>query len=161
MARLPDLGPRGEGWVLVQLVLLTAICLAGFAAVPAAGWSGAPRIAEAALGAVAIAIGVVLAIRGVLDLGASLSPFPRPTDANCLVETGAYRFVRHPVYSGLVLAGIGWGLFTASLVAVGLSVLLLLWLDLKSRREEAWLTAQHPGYAAYRMRTRKFLPFVY
>ena len=115
----------------------------------------------AVLGCLAIAAGGLLAIRGVLDLGASLSPFPRPTNANRLVETGAYRRVRHPVYAGLVLAGIGWGLVTASLVAVGLSLLLLFWLDLKSRREEAWLAARHPGYAAYRTRTKRFVPFVY
>lgn len=161
MAPLPDLGPRGEGWVLVQLVLLGAIGLAGLAALPAGGLSTGPRVPEASLGGLAIVGGAFLAIRGVLDLGASLSPFPRPTETNRLVETGVFRFVRHPVYAGLVLAAIGWGLGTTSLVAIGLSLLLLVWLDLKSRREEAWLAIRHPAYAAYRTRTRKFLPFVY
>jgi protein-S-isoprenylcysteine O-methyltransferase Ste14 len=142
-------------------MLLAGIGLAGLAALPASGWSGAPRVAEAGLGCLAIVGGALFAFRGVLDLGASLSPFPRPTNANRLVETGAYRLVRHPVYAGLVLAGVGWGLVTAPLVAVGLSLLLLFWLDLKSRREEAWLAARHPAYAAYRTRTRKFVPFVY
>lgn len=161
MPQVPDLGPRGEGWVVGQLVLLAAIGLGGFAALPTAGWSSALRTAHAGLGSVAIAIGALVAIRGVVDLGASLSPFPRPTGLNRLVETGVYRYVRHPVYAGLVLSGIGWGLITASAVAVGFSILLLLWLDLKSRREEAWLATRHAGYAAYRSRTRKFLPYVY
>ncbi len=161
MARLPDLGRRGEGWVLVQLVLLTGIGLAWLAALQAAAGSGGVRVAEMALGSLAIATGALVTIRGVLNLGESLSPFPRPSDANRLVESGAYRYVRHPVYAGLVLASIGWGLLTASLVAIGLALVLLVWLDLKARREEVWLTARHPGYAAYRTRTWKFVPFVY
>ena len=161
MARLPDLGPRGEGWVLVQFVLLVGIGLAGLAALPAIGWSGTARITQAAGGGLAIVFGIFTVIRGVLDLGAGLSPFPRPSPANRLVDSGVYGYVRHPIYAGLVLAGVGWGLLTASLVALGLALLLLVWLDLKSRREEAWLVARHPGYEAYRARTRKFVPFVY
>ncbi len=96
-----------------------------------------------------------------MALGSSLSPFPRPTVANQLVETSAYRYVRRAVYAGIVLAGIGWGLLTASFQATLLSFVLLLWFDLKARREEAWLAARHPSYAAYRARTRKFVPFLY
>jgi protein-S-isoprenylcysteine O-methyltransferase Ste14 len=77
------------------------------------------------------------------------------------VESGVYRYLRHPIYAGLVLAGLGWGLVTAAPAAIALTLLLLVWLDLKARREEAWLAARHPGYEAYRARTRKFLPFVY
>ncbi len=155
------MGPRGEGWVVVQLVLLAGIGLAGLTAFPDAGWSGPSRVAAAGLGGLAIASGLLVAIRGVLDLGASMSPFPRPGEANQLVERGVYRYVRHPVYAGLVVAGIGWGLVAASLPAIGLSLILLLWLDLKARREETWLAMRHPGYAAYRTRTRKFVPFLY
>ncbi len=143
------------------MVLLGAIGLMGLAALPAGGLSSGTRVLEAVFGGLAIAGGAFLAVRGVLDLGASLSPFPRPTETNRFVETGVFRFVRHPVYVGLVLAAIGWGLVTTSLIAIGLSLLLLVWLDLKSRREEAWLAVRHPAYAAYRARTRKFLPFVY
>jgi len=160
VTRIPDLGRRGEGWVLVQLALLAAIGLAGFAALPA-GSSGPQRTAELVLGGLAMAAGGLVAVASVLALGASLSPFPRPTVANQLVETGAYRHVRHPIYSGIVLAGIGWGLLTASFQATLLSFILLLWFDLKARREEAWLAARHPSYAAYRARTRRFVPFLY
>ena len=161
VARIPDLGRRGEGWVLVQLALLAGIGLAGLTALQGADWSSGPRILGAGLGALAIAGGAFVAFRGVLDLGGSMSPFPRPTGENRLIDTGTYRYVRHPIYSALVLAGVGWGLLSASLIAVALSLLLLVWFDLKARREESWLAARHPGYAAYRVRTKKFVPFVY
>jgi hypothetical protein len=34
-------------------------------------------------------------------------------------------------------------------------------LDLKSRREEVWLTQKYPGYAALARRTKKFVPGIY
>ena len=158
---VPDLGPRGEGWVIGQLVLIGAIGLAGLLALPVADWVGPVRIVSVAVGVLAMGAGGLLAVRGVVDLGSSLSPFPRPRASNQLVMTGAYRYVRHPVYSGIVLAGIGWGLVTGSLTALGLSVVLLGWFDLKSRREEAWLAARHADYRAYQARTHRFVPFVY
>jgi protein-S-isoprenylcysteine O-methyltransferase Ste14 len=140
---------------------MAGIGAAGVAALPGAGWSGISRTIEAGLGGAAIVTGMLLAIRGVLDLGGSLSPFPRPSSANRLVDSGAYRYVRHPVYAGLVLAGLGWGLLTAAPIAIALTLILFGWFDLKARREEAWLVARHADYAAYRTRTRKFVPFVY
>jgi protein-S-isoprenylcysteine O-methyltransferase Ste14 len=38
---------------------------------------------------------------------------------------------------------------------------LAVWMDLKARREEAWLLARYPGYAAYRARSRRFVPRIY
>ena len=161
VVRIPQLGPRGEGWVLGQLLLLAAIGGAGFVALGQPFVIDAGRLALAASGTVAIIAGAIVAVRGVLDLGSSLTPFPRPADANRLVESGVYRYVRHPIYSGIVLAGIGWATVTTAPAAAGLSLVLLLWFDLKARNEEAWLVERHPGYARYQARTRKFIPFVY
>ncbi len=47
--------------------------------------------------------------------------------------------VRHPIYGGLVLASLGWGLLTASPATIGAAIVLLGFFELKSRREEAWL----------------------
>jgi protein-S-isoprenylcysteine O-methyltransferase Ste14 len=46
-------------------------------------------------------------------------------------------------------------------VALGLAGALLVFFDLKSRREELWLVDQFDGYAAYRRRTRRLLPWIY
>jgi protein-S-isoprenylcysteine O-methyltransferase Ste14 len=158
MTRLPSLGPRGEGWVAVQLVIFVVIVLSGSAG-PA--WSGAPRIVGAAVGIAAILIGAVLAVRGVIDLRDALTPFPHPLPGAPLVQDGAYRLARHPIYGGLVLGAAGWALVTASAPAVVLAGALFLFFDLKSRREEAWLVDHFPAYEAYRRRTRRLIPFVY
>jgi len=77
------------------------------------------------------------------------------------VEAGPYRFVRHPIYGGLVLAGIAVALIRASLPVALLTLALAVVLDVKRRREEAWLVDRYPGYADYRARTRALIPFLY
>ena len=158
MSRLPSLGPRGEGWVVLQGILLVAIAACGL--LPPV-WAGPARVVTAAAGAALIALGVILAVAGMRDLRENLTPLPRPRDTGELIETGAYRLARHPIYGGLILASLGWGLAIAVPVALVLAVGLLAFFDLKSRREEAWLVDRFPDYPAYRSRTRRLIPFVY
>lgn len=159
--RLPTLGPNGEGWVAAQLVLFAIIALAGVRQLVEQGSGSAWPAAALVVGLGAIAVGGFVAMRGVWDLRASLSVFPRPVAGASLIETGAYRFVRHPIYSGLVLGAIGWGLVTGSLAAIGTSGLLFLLFAGKSRREEVWLSAEHPEYEAYQRRTKRLIPWIY
>ena len=157
MTRLPSLGPRGEGWVLIQGVLLVVVAAAGWSLGP--DWSGPLRLAGAIVGVALIAGGSVLAFRGVVDLGGALTPLPRPRDDAELVESGVYALVRHPIYGGLILVGFGWAIAQASFVAVALAAVLAGFLLVKSMREEAWLTHRFPAYAAYRARTRRLIPW--
>jgi protein-S-isoprenylcysteine O-methyltransferase Ste14 len=155
----PALGPRGEGWVVAQFALFAAIALAGLDAARE-GWASVGPVANA-LGLAAIVAGCALAAWGGWSLRASFSPFPRPIAGAALVQTGAYRLVRHPIYSGVVLAGLGWGVSTGSPLVVVLTGVLFVLFDLKSRREEVWLEEVLPGYPAYRARTRRFVAWLY
>jgi protein-S-isoprenylcysteine O-methyltransferase Ste14 len=155
MTALPSLGRHGEGWFAVQVLLLVAIGLAGLAG-PA--WGGPPRVATLALGLALLALGGLQALRGLLDLGPNLTPFPRPRSDGELVERGIYGRVRHPIYGGLILGAFGWGLFMASVLAIAGACLLVAFFGLKSLREEAWLRERYPAYAAYARRTWRFLP---
>jgi protein-S-isoprenylcysteine O-methyltransferase Ste14 len=68
---------------------------------------------------------------------------------------------RHPIYTGIILAGLGWALFHTNLVTLALAVVLFVFFDIKSRREERMLLRKFPDYAAYRQRVKKLIPFVY
>lgn len=155
---LPDLGPHGEGWFLIQVVLFVAIWAAGWLG---PDWHGSVRIATSFVGAIGFAAGGVLALRGFVDLSENLTVFPKPKANATLVDTGAYGLVRHPIYGGLILMAAGWALIRASGPALVAALILWLFFDMKSRREERWLTEKFDDYAAYRARTHRMLPWVY
>ena len=159
--RLPSLGPRGEGWVIGQAVLLVAVAnlgLPGLGALPprtAAGW------ATVLLGLAVMAGGLLIGRRALRDLGRSLTAVPHPREGATFVDTGIYRVIRHPMYAALITTAFGWVLVTTSVPAAVGTAALALWLDLKSRREEAWLLGHYPEYEAYRRRTHRFIPGAY
>jgi protein-S-isoprenylcysteine O-methyltransferase Ste14 len=156
--RLPSLGPRGEGWVALQSVLLVVLVMSGTLG-PAA--AGPVRAAMLIIGAALAAAGIGLGVAGVLQQRRQFTTLPRPRSDAALLVGGPYRLVRHPMYGGIVLAGFGWALVTASPVTLGFAVVAVAFFDLKSRREEVWLEDQFPGYPAYRARTRRLIPFLY
>lgn len=112
-------------------------------------------------GAVLAIAGIALGFAGLAKLGRNLTPFPRPREGAALVESGAYAIVRHPIYAGLVFAAFGWGPGWRSPVTVAFAAVLLVFFDIKSRREELWLVESFPQYAGYKRRVRKLIPFIY
>jgi protein-S-isoprenylcysteine O-methyltransferase Ste14 len=155
---VPALGRRGEGWVVLQLVLFVLIALAAW-------WSvsegGEPPLALRLVGAAMCAAGLLVLVWGVRTLGSFLTPFPRPTERHELMTGGPFRWVRHPIYSGVLLIALGACLLSGSWLAFAFWLALCVLFDLKSRREELWLAQRHPEYLGYRKRTRKFVPWVY
>ena len=91
----------------------------------------------------------------------ALTAVPHPLPEATLVEHGAYRFVRHPIYGGLILGALGLVVITPWPGTFAAVALLAIVLDLKRRREEIWLAERYPGYAAYRGRSKALIPFLY
>ncbi len=158
MISLPSLGPRGEGWVVVQFLLLGMIVLSGLLE-PRAEGESAQLLGF--VGLVCMPVGAAVLVRGLLDLGRNLTPVPRPRPDARLVVGGIYRLVRHPMYLGLLLTAAGWALATASPRTLALAVVLAIFFDLKARREEAWLRERYPTYDTYVARTRRLIPWLY
>ena len=157
---LPRLGPRGEGWVAIQLALIVLVPLSALTGVY---WP--ERVAG-----VLTVVGIVLLVVGLsflvlafarLTLARAMTVFPRPREHAALAERGIYRLVRHPIYGGLILMALGASLVESPLALITAALLAVV-VDLKSRLEEEWLVGRQPGYAAYRERTpRRFVPGIY
>lgn len=108
-----------------------------------------------------MAFGGIVAVVGVIALGRHTSPFPRPSEHARLVRHGIYRWVRHPLYSSLMLVALGWALFWVSWPALLAAGALVVLLDLKARREEEWLSGRFAEYEEYRRGTKRFVPGVW
>ncbi len=154
-------GRRGEWYVVVQLLLFVAV---GFGPRTAAGmpaWTGSLAVFASPTGVILMLAGAGLMLAAFTNLGKGLTPLPYPKDNGQLIQTGVYGFVRHPIYCGVFALALGWALFVRGPLTVMYAVFLLLFLDVKSRREERWLSAKYPAYADYQKRVRRLIPFVY
>ena len=143
----------------VQGVLMAAILLSALVGL---GWPDELVVAAYAVGAVLLLLGSLLLVAGGLRLGPSLTPMPKPRAGQELTTTGIYGLARHPMYGGGLLFALGWSTVFGSVVGLVLTVMLVPFIELKSRREEQWLVERYPDYADYRRRTpRRFIPYLY
>lgn len=148
---------RGAGYVVAQAVLMVAALLAP-AFARADGWP----VALAVAGAIVAAAGIGMAAAASVTLGRrSLSPFPKPRTGAVLVSHGIFSVVRHPIYTGLTLLVLGWGLAWSGPVTIVGALVLLVFFDVKARREERWLVATFTEYTEYRRQVKKLVPLVY
>lgn len=154
-------GKRGEWYVAVQLVLIAVVFFAPRTLPGLPAWP-APLDGIGTFGGAALILaGVCLFLAGLFALGPNLTPLPHPKSNATLVQTGPYRIVRHPIYSGGLLLAYGWALVVHGWLTLAYATILLIFLEVKSTREESWLAERFPEYRDYRRRVRKLIPFVH
>jgi protein-S-isoprenylcysteine O-methyltransferase Ste14 len=124
-------------------------------------WSPRAQAAGRLAGGLMLFSGTLLAVAGTFNLGRKLTPFICPKADSVLLEKGAYRLVRHPIYSGLLQIGFGWGLWIHGWLTLSYGVLLFMVFDLKSRREEEFLCRSFPDYPVYSSKVKRLIPFIY
>jgi protein-S-isoprenylcysteine O-methyltransferase Ste14 len=114
----------------------------------------------AAIGAVVFASGLALAVWARIHLGRNWGmPMTQRVEPE-LVTSGPYRFVRHPIYSGLLLGIVGTALAT-DLLGLIVAVVLTAYFYYSASVEEKNLIATFPAaYPAYRTATKMLIPFV-
>jgi protein-S-isoprenylcysteine O-methyltransferase Ste14 len=145
---------RFRGWVLVG----TQFALLAILVVAPTGTAWALPDAIRTLGTLGRVIGATAIVLGGLRLGLAASVHPAPTAKAVLRTSGAYRWARHPIYTGVLVLGAALALTGRSFVHVAAWAALLGVLTSKARFEERLLTDRFPDYPAYARRTRRFLP---
>ena len=149
---------RGELYVVVQAILLIALFFGP------KDIFGLPTMLNQTLwwiGQILFYSGIVIAIWAAILLGPNLTPLPKPKPSGEFIQSGLYRFVRHPSYFGVLLVCFGWAGIEQTLYTLVLAIILLIFFDLKSRQEEIWLTEKFSEYDVYKQNTKKLIPFLY
>lgn len=113
-----------------------------------------------AIGLLLFVAGLALAVWARLYLGRNWGmPMSEKADPQ-LVTAGPYRWVRHPIYSGLLLAMLGTALAT-SLYWLIVAAILGGYFIYSARTEERYMTELFPdAYPAYKGHTKMLIPFV-
>jgi len=102
------------------------------------------------LGFLIIIIALIIMLVSIKDLGRNLSPFPRPINNSNLVNTGIYRFTRHPMYYSLIFISFGVFITKLSIYYLFLSISLGLIIKFKIALEEQYLNKKFKNYFLYK-----------
>jgi protein-S-isoprenylcysteine O-methyltransferase Ste14 len=146
----------GSGLVVLQFALMAVIA-----------WLAGPGFLRGPVPVVAWAVGLGAVVVGLWALSANrpgnfnIRPVPKP--GGQLVQVGPYRWIRHPMYTSILLAALAGPLGAdadqrLAVAAAGAALAAVLWV--KAGLEERWMVAHHPAYADYMLTTRRFLPWL-
>jgi protein-S-isoprenylcysteine O-methyltransferase Ste14 len=110
-------------------------------------------------GRAAEVVGILITVGAATALGRGLTAAPLPNEHAQLRTRGLYRYVRHPIYSGLLLFAIARTLTRGSVWVAAACGLLIVLINVKARWEEGHLLRRFPGYRSYASRTPRFIPW--
>ena len=122
-----------------------------------------PQTVAVAFVAAALCIcGLALAIWARVVIGKNWSARVTLKENHELIQRGPYRLVRHPIYTGLLLMSLGTALLIGRLGALAAWILFVVSFWIKAGQEETLMLQQFPmGYAAYRQRVKRIVPFIF
>jgi protein-S-isoprenylcysteine O-methyltransferase Ste14 len=150
----------GVGFIVSMGVAVFAPALQMLGVVSPVGFLHATWIQIA--GIVIAAIGVAATVYAQLDMGDSWRIGVDKTETTTLVRTGVFGWVRNPIFTAMMIFGLGFALITPNLVALIGFVLLVVTIEMQVRVvEEPHLLATHGNaYRDYLAGVGRFIPGV-
>ena len=105
--------------------------------------------------------GLAFAIWARVHLGKNWSGMPAIREGHTLTRTGPYRFVRHPIYSGIILAFFGTAIGVGYFWTFSCVLLIFVLFVIKFRMEEKFLEEEFgEEYANYKREVKALIPYV-
>jgi protein-S-isoprenylcysteine O-methyltransferase len=153
---------RGSLWQIWSVILVSTFVAFTLAReLPA--FDLRPARPYQALGAAIFAVGIALRWYAIVHLGRFFTVNVAISPDHRLVDTGPYRLVRHPSYTGTLMAFLGLGLCTCNAAALAALVIptLLVFLRRMHVEEAALAAAFGDRYRDYMRRTKRLIPAIY
>lgn len=160
----PDVQNRsGSFWFWRALVIILIVIFGGrfvgvdyyaklpFQSDPVFGW----------IGAACSVVGIGIAIWARVYLGRNWSAHPTQKAEHELVTTGPYGYLRHPIYTGVILALFGTISVGFIYTLVIFAVFLVIFVARIPREERIMRTLFPDQYPAYQKRTKRLIPWVW
>ena len=152
---------KAKGWVFV---IIQFTCLAVIMIVSAFEF----KVMNRPLVPIITYIGVTFILLGtmfftvvVFNFGQMITPNPVPLDKAILRTTGIYKYIRHPMYTSVLVLFLGIVLYFQAYFSLALEAGLFFFFVLKTRFEERILRNKFPEYLVYSTRSKRFFPFLY
>lgn len=102
--------------------------------------------------------GIFMIGLGMLQLNKNLSPFPTPKNDSALITGGLFKYVRHPIYTGILITTFFLAFYLNSGYKLIIFLLLAILFYFKSEYEEKALLERFPQYEGYKASTGRFIP---
>ena len=152
-----------QSWRLLWIIITLSICLGIYVAKKFHGAALPHYHLLDLLGVALFAVGLIFRFYAIIHLGRFFTVNVAIASDHQLIETGPYRLVRHPSYTGSLLAFLGFALTLGNWLSI-IVIMLPIFLAFRYRmnvEERALRTGLGQAYDAYSRRTKRLLPFVY
>jgi protein-S-isoprenylcysteine O-methyltransferase Ste14 len=148
--------PRNHaiGW---GLVAVQGLLIVGILATPV-GDAWPLRPAAANFATALTWLGLALVVWAILVFGRGVTPSPMPSRKAQLQTRGPYRWIRHPMYTGVIVLMAGSAMGRQNWIAAALWVVLVVFFLTKLGWEERRLVENYPGYVSYRKAVPALIP---
>ncbi len=109
-----------------------------------------------------LVVGLLIVAWAAINLSwKNLSVMPEPVSKGTLIQRGPYQYIRHPMYTAVIVCGFGAFIAHGGIVKAVYLLLLIIVLCIKLKREESLLKTTYPDYSSYMDRTSALIPRVF
>ena len=102
--------------------------------------------------------GIIISLASVVALNKNLSAFPTPKKSAELIQSGIYKYIRHPIYSGILFFTFGFSMYSENTLRLLVFFVLLVLFMFKAAYEEKLLQHKFSNYGDYKKTSGMFLP---
>lgn len=141
---------RGKVLVIIQFVCLIVLVMIPYSR----NRSSLTNVA----GSILIFIALIILSIAAVNLRPALTIMPEPKVGAPFITKGIYKIVRHPMYLGVILFGVGLSLIKYSLVGILFTVILIVDLKIKHRYEDRLLLEKWPAAREYQGQVGALFP---